>query len=137
MINFLSSFNNFLDSVYCVALKENGNQITIATGGGDEIGTLYTAEKETYQNVEESIIIEKPQIELKGHTDSVVCTAWNFDRSTLATAGMDGMIQLWSEEGKLQIQLQGPADTIDVSGSNSLDIFLNIFAFFFFFFVVD
>jgi len=38
---------------------------------------------------------------------------WNFDRSILATAGMDGMVQLWNPSGELLVQLQGPSDAIE------------------------
>jgi WD40 repeat protein len=40
--------------------------------------------------------------------------AWNFDQTILATAGMDGMVQLWKTDGELLVQLQGPSDAIEV-----------------------
>ena len=32
-----------------------------------------------------------------------------------ATGGMDGVVHVWNDEGELIVQLQGPADSIEVN----------------------
>ena len=66
-------------------------------------------------NTEEPIIETTIQKELTGHADSITCVAWNFDRSMFATGGMDGVVHVWNDEGELIVQLQGPADSIEVN----------------------
>merc|ERR1712100_547647 len=47
------------DSVFSIALKEEGDSFVIATGGGDDIGGIFSVSKSDLESAEESIIINE------------------------------------------------------------------------------
>ena len=102
-----------LDAVYAVSLKETEDQFIIVTGGGDEFATLTTYSKESIAKAEESIILSEYGRKYEGHADSIAATGWNFDQTILATADMEGVVQLWKDEEE-PVVLQGPSDSIEV-----------------------
>ena len=93
-------------------LKEEGDSFVIATGGGDDIGGIFSVSKSDLESAEESIIINEFGKKLEGHNESITCMQWNYDKSILATADMDGNVQLWSGDDE-PLLLQGPSDSIE------------------------
>ena len=50
---------------------------------------------------------------LAGHSDTVVCVAFNASGSMLASAGMDGLVKIWNPiDGSLLRTLEGPSEDI-------------------------
>ena len=87
------------DSVYAVAI--NGDMVV--TGGGDDRAFLW------------DLTNGERKAELKGHSDSVVAVAFNFDGKYVATGGLDSVVKVWDvNDGNLVQTLEGPSDAIEV-----------------------
>lgn len=51
---------------------------------------------------------------LKGHTDSVVAVAFNFNGTLVATGGYDGVVRVWSAAtGEMIKALEGPSEEVE------------------------
>ncbi|EFA83186.1 WD40 repeat-containing protein [Heterostelium album PN500] len=97
----VQGFFEHTDSVYCVAINRQHNDI-IVTGGGDDLAYLWNREdgNKVYT--------------LKGHTDSVCSVGFNFDGTLVATGGMDGVVRVWDvATGELKVTLEGPSEAIE------------------------
>jgi len=81
--NSLSSFLNHSDSVYCITTHPK-DPLLVATGGGDDRGFIWS--------IEGSQVIAQ----LDSHTDSITSIGFNKDGNLLATAGLDGVVNLWA-----------------------------------------
>ena len=72
----------FLDPVYCVALREEGDQLFLSTGGGDDLGTMFTTALSSLplskHGESDGIRVNEIQIRLEGHSDSVTAVCLSF-----------------------------------------------------------
>lgn len=78
----IQGFFEHKDSIYCVTSSPS-NPDLFATGGGDEMGYLW------------SVTSGEKLATLSGHTDSITSIQFSNDGLYLATAGMDGLVRVW------------------------------------------
>lgn len=99
-----SIFINHTDNVYCVSFRKqrlSDGSIVFASGGGDDKGVLFHVKPNSE---------EFKAFDLSGHTDSINRVAFSADGTLLATAGLDGLVNVWNpEDGKLITTISGPA----------------------------
>ncbi|KAF0972797.1 hypothetical protein FDP41_009046 [Naegleria fowleri] len=102
-----SSFNEHTDAIYSISVVENGpNEFLCVTSSGDDSAYLWTFNTQT--------LTTTPIKRLSGHTDTVLQSKFNFDKSLIATAGMDGTVKIWNaKSGDLISSLDGPAESIE------------------------
>ncbi|ORY87049.1 hypothetical protein BCR37DRAFT_343590 [Protomyces lactucae-debilis] len=86
----IQGFFEHKDSVYCLALSP-ANPNLACSGGGDELAYLW--------NIETGETVHK----LDGHKDSVIACDFSADGTYVATAGMDGLVQVWNTESKTRV----------------------------------
>ncbi|HMC11388.1 MAG TPA: WD40 repeat domain-containing protein [Pirellulaceae bacterium] len=95
----LKTFKAHEAAVYDVAFSPDGT--TLATSSTDKLAKLWDWKAE--------MPMEKAKLE--GHADAVWAVAWSKDGS-LATAGADRKIKLWTAEGKEEATLEGHKDWV-------------------------
>jgi WD40 repeat protein len=95
----LKTFKAHEAAVYDVAFSPDG--ATLATSSTDKLAKLWDWKAE--------MPMEKAKLE--GHADAVWAVAWSKGGS-LATAGADRKIKLWSAEGKEEATLEGHKDWV-------------------------
>lgn len=97
----VGGFFDHTDSVYSVAINPKFSELVI-TGGGDDrafIWNRFTGAK---------------LHELKGHTDTVLATGFNFNGELAATGALDGTVKIWNTQtGALVSTLEGPQEGIE------------------------
>jgi predicted NACHT family NTPase len=95
----LKTFKAHEAAVYDVAFSPDG--ATLATCSTDKLAKLWDWKAE----------MPTEKAKLEGHGDAVWAVAWSKDGS-LATAGADRKIKLWSAEGKEEATLEGHKDWV-------------------------
>jgi len=95
----LKSFKAHEAAVYDVAFSPDG--ATLATCSTDKLAKVWDWKAD--------MPMEKAKLE--GHTDAVWAVSWSKDGS-LATAGADRKIKLWSTDGKEEATLEGHKDWV-------------------------
>ncbi|EFC38858.1 predicted protein [Naegleria gruberi] len=102
-----ASFNEHTDAIYSISVINDGNDKFIcATSSGDDSAYLWTFDTTT--------MTTSPIAKLAGHTDTVLQSKFNFDKTILATAAMDGTVKLWNaKSGAFISSLEGPGDSIE------------------------
>ena len=100
----LYTFTTHTDHVYNVAARPaqaDGSPALFASGGGDEVAYLWSAD-------------ETEPRKLEGHTDSVTKCDFSVDGKYLATCGMEGMVKIWDAAAGTHVSdLEGPGDSVD------------------------
>eukprot|EP00002_Diphylleia_rotans_P032307 TRINITY_DN6776_c0_g1_i2.p1 TRINITY_DN6776_c0_g1~~TRINITY_DN6776_c0_g1_i2.p1 ORF type:complete len:414 (-),score=89.57 TRINITY_DN6776_c0_g1_i2:1677-2918(-) len=94
-------FTGHTDSVYSVSCHPTRPDL-VMTGGGDDKAYLWN-------RTDGSIVYE-----WAGHTDTVLCTAFNADGSYAVTGSMDGTVRVYNPaNGQHVTTLEGPSDSIE------------------------
>ena len=103
------SFNEHTDAIYAISViphPSSSSKFICSTSSGDDSAFLWTFDTQT--------ISTTPIKRLAGHSDTVLQSQFNFDKSILATASMDGTVKLWnSQTGDFISSLEGPGESIE------------------------
>jgi WD40 repeat protein len=103
----IHAFQGHTDAIYAVAWSKVSPD-TVATGGADELGFIWRVGEDAFMENQGDVF------ELRGHVDTITDMEFNNDGSSLATAGMDGCVKIWSvSDGKCIHTLDGPTESID------------------------
>ena len=103
----IHAFQGHTDAIYSVAWSKVSAD-TVATGGADELGFIWRVGEDAFMENQGDVF------ELRGHKDTITDMEFNNSGSSLATAGMDGCVKIWSvSAGKCLQTLDGPSESID------------------------